>query len=127
MSRLNGCLSVSRPHFYVVTPFLLLAILIPGLSFFFRLRLKIAGVLFFFLVATWALGRDQVVSLITAILVATSKVCHGHSSFLSNHNLIFDLQQFPINSSSFFGRDLESVSRLSSGPSYFVFVAVAQT
>ena len=128
MSQLNGCLSVSRPHFYVVTPFLLLAILIPGLSFFFRLRLKIAGVLFFFfLVTTWALGRDQVVSLITAILVATSKVCHDHSSFLSSRNLIFDVQQFPINSSSFFGRNLESVSRLSSGPSYFVFVAVAQT
>ena len=41
--------------------------------------------------------------------------------------LIFYLQQFPINSSSFSGRDLESVSLLSSGPSYFVFVVVAQT
>ena len=80
-----------------------------------------------FLVATWALGHDQVGSLITAIPVATSKVCRDHSSFLSSRNLIFDSQQFPINSSSFSGRDLESVSRLNSGPSYFVFVAVAQT
>ena len=32
-----------------------------------------------FLVATWALGHDQVVSLIIAIPVATSKVCRDHS------------------------------------------------
>ena len=117
---------MSRPHFYVATPFLLLAVLIPGLNFFFRLQLKIVGVLFF-LVATWALGRDQVVSLITSIPIGTSKVCRGHSSFLSSRYLIFDLRRFPINTSSFSGRDLERVSQLSSGPFYFVFVALAQT
>ena len=31
----------------------------------------------YFLVATWSSGRDQVVSLISAILVATSKVCRN--------------------------------------------------
>ena len=38
----------------------------------------------------------------------------------------FYSQQFPNNSASFSGRDLESVSRLSGGPSYFVLVIVAQ-
>ena len=50
---------------------------------------------------------------------------HHFSTY--GRNLTSDLQQFPINSSFFSVRDLESVSRLSSGPSYFVFVAVAQT
>ena len=76
---------------------------------------------------TWKLGHGKVVSLLHVIPVATLKACHDHSFFQFCRNLIFYLQQFPINSSSFSGRDLESMSRLSSGPSYFVFVAVDQT
>ena len=69
---------------------------------------------------TWKLGRDKVVSLLHAIPVVT----------VLSFNLVATsslTQQFPINSVSFYGRDLESVSRLSSGPFYFVFVVVAQT
>ena len=80
-----------------------------------------------FLIATWKLGRENVVSLLHVIPVATSKSCHDSSFFQSCRNLIFDLQQFPINSSSFSGRDLKRVSRLSSGSSYFFFVIEAQT
>ena len=67
-----------------------------------------------FLVATWKLGRDKVVSLLHAIPVATSKECRNRSFFQSCRNLIFDSQQLPMNSFSFSGRDLEIVSRLSS-------------
>ena len=63
-----------------------------------------------FLVVTWKLGCDQVVSLLHAIPVASSKACHKNSFFQSYCNLIFYSQQFPINSASFSGRDLESVS-----------------
>ena len=52
----------------------------------------------------------------TVIPVATSKACHDRSS-----------QQFLFNSASFSGRNLESVSQLSGGPSYLVLVTVAQT
>ena len=39
----------------------------------------------------------QVVSVITVILVTTSKVCHDHYFFLSNRNLISQSQQFSFN------------------------------
>ena len=61
-------------------------------------------------VATWKLGRDKVVSFLDDIHVATSKACRDRSFFQSCCNLIFYSQQFPINSASFSGRDLESVS-----------------
>ena len=75
---------------------------------------------------TWNLGRDKVVSFLTVILVTTSKSCRDHSFFQSYRNHIFESRQFLFNSASFSGRDLESVSRLSGGPSYLVLVAVAQ-
>ena len=75
---------------------------------------------------TWKLGLDKVVSFLTAIPVTTSKACRDSSFFQSCRNLIFESQQFPLNSTSFSGCDLESVSRLSGGPSYLVLVAVAQ-
>ena len=52
----------------------------------------------------------------TAIPIATSKACRNRSS-----------QQFLFNSASFSGRNLESLSQLSGGPSYLVLVTVAQT
>ena len=79
-----------------------------------------------FLIATWNLGRDKVVSFLSTIPVTTSKACRDCSFFRSCRNLLFDSQQFSINSASFSGRDLESVSRLSGGPPYFVLVVVAQ-
>ena len=62
---------------------------------------------------TWKLGHDKFVSFLTAILVATSFFFFSYDSFYSI--------QVP-----FSGRDLESVWRLSGGPSYLVLVAVAQ-
>ena len=74
---------------------------------------------------TWKLGRDKVVSFLTTIPFATSEACHDSSFFQSCRNLIFESQQFSLNSASFSGCDLESVSRLIGGPSYFVLVVVA--
>ena len=48
-----------------------------------------------FLVATWNLGRDQEFSLLSAILVVTSKVCCDIPFFISSRNLISKSQQFP--------------------------------
>ena len=49
----------------------------------------------YFLITTWNLGRDQVFSLLSAILVVTSKVCRNIPFFISNRNLISKSQQFP--------------------------------
>ena len=58
-----------------------------------------------FLVATWTLGCDQVVSLITSIPVATSNVCRDLFFFLIQSQPHFSVSivsiQFPIS-----GRDL---------------------
>ena len=43
-----------------------------------------------FLVVTWKLGRDKVVSLLHASPVVTSNACRDHSFFLSCRNVIFD-------------------------------------
>ena len=90
MSRLESlCLyyiSLSRPQFDVTTSFLLSASLLLGCIFSFRLQhlqlswafKQVATQLCwsaYFLVAMWSLGCDQVVSLISAIPVATSKIC----------------------------------------------------
>ena len=51
-----------------------------------------------------------------------------HVATVLSSNLVATLflsQQFLLNSASFSGRDLESVSRLSGGHSYLVLVAVA--
>ena len=41
-----------------------------------------------FFVVTWNLGCDQVISLLSAILVGTSKVCRNNPFFISSCNLI---------------------------------------
>ena len=69
-----------------------------------------------FLVATWNLGRDQVFSLFSAIIFATSKVCRNISFFISSRNLISKSQQFPsiflfLVVTSLFGFVLEYMSR----------------
>ena len=48
-----------------------------------------------FLAVTWNLGCNQVFSLLSAILVATSKVCHNIPFFISSRNLISKSQHFP--------------------------------
>ena len=48
-----------------------------------------------FLIVTWNLGRDQVFSLLSVVLVATSKVCCDNPFFISSRNLISKSQQFP--------------------------------
>ena len=74
----------------------------------------------YFLITTWKFGRDNVVSFLTTIPVkhvATLKACRDNSFFQCCRNLIFQSQQFTLNSTSFSGCDLESLSRLSGGPS----------
>ena len=79
-------ISVSRPRFDVATSFMLSTSLLLGHNFSFRLRhhsvvLSLQGgrdsklLVCCFLVSTWTLGRDQVISLITAIPVTTSILC----------------------------------------------------
>ena len=100
------CISVSRPRFDVATSFLLSSSLLLGHIFSFMLRHP-SVVLNFqagrdskLLVCLFScrdvdIERDHVFSLITAILVTTSKVCHDHPFFLSSRNLISQSQQFP--------------------------------
>ena len=83
-------LFVSRPRFDVATSFMLSASLLLGHNFSFRVRHHSV-------ILSLQTGRDQVVSLIIAIPVATSKVCRDHSFFLSSRNLISQSQQFPFN------------------------------
>ena len=111
------CNYVSRPQKYVATSFLLSSFLLLGHNFSFMLRHHSVVLSFqagrdskllvcFFSYRGVDIRSQPSIFFITAILVATSKVCRDHPFFLSSRNLISQSQQFPFNF-SISGRDLD--------------------
>ena len=79
------CISVSRPRFDVATSFLFSSSLLLCHCSSFHVATSFSCLELtthlcwsaYFLIATWSSGRDQIVSLISAIPVVTSKLCHN--------------------------------------------------
>ena len=99
------CISMLRPRFDVATSFMLSSSLLLGYNFSFMLRHPSvvlnfqAGrdsklLVYFFSCRDVDIRSDQVFSLITAILVATSKVCCDHPSFYPIATSFLSLNSF---------------------------------